>query len=79
MKTWTNISESFEKKLLEMYFDLFRVVDVPFTNMEEVVYDLYCSQPPVGDQEALASNLGAVLSFIFIYSLWALFNKQSNS
>ena len=42
--------------LKKVIFDLL----VPSANMEEVgLYDLYCSQPPGGDRDTLASLLGS--------------------
>ena len=46
--------------------------------MEEVC-DLYCSQTPGGDPDALASLMGAVMSSIFIYSLWSKAAYDLNS
>ena len=56
-----------------MYFSLHHV---PFTSMEEGIYDIHCSQPPRGDQEALASLFGHLPSLHLNIKSMVLSNGQ---
>ena len=50
---------TFGKRLLDVYFDVLIWPVCCLLTRVGRIYDLYCSQPPGGDQDALDSLLGS--------------------